>query len=302
MSRAGHHGGCPHRSPPPRPAVPAPIRPCWRFAPGGRPTQRGSRALPGRRVHATRPPRRPSRSSRDQPRALRAVHARRAVRAAGAGERIGAATWRAFARAATRQDRRDVFLACALLEERSAEFLDPFLEQPDGSPRPAAAERTRSSASKMGSTNPSRWTATVGVDSAQANKPSPSGPSRLTLGASDLTCGGVRRAAVMPPCDGAEVQVPLSERTVCRARRPATHACREPATGALESVVVSAVASLDAVLGLSPSFDTRAARLWPTSATSCGRRTGSLASIRITKSRSGSGIVGGSGGGGSCRC
>jgi hypothetical protein len=40
------------------------------------------------------------------------------------GERVGAATWRAFARHDTRAEARDVFLGCALLEEQSAEFLE----------------------------------------------------------------------------------------------------------------------------------------------------------------------------------
>jgi len=40
------------------------------------------------------------------------------------GERLGAATWRAFARALSDPARRDAFLACALLEEKSAAFLE----------------------------------------------------------------------------------------------------------------------------------------------------------------------------------
>ena len=40
------------------------------------------------------------------------------------GERLGAATWRAFARADSDPERRDAFLACALLEEESAAFLE----------------------------------------------------------------------------------------------------------------------------------------------------------------------------------
>ena len=40
------------------------------------------------------------------------------------GERLGAATWRAFARADSDPVRREAFLACALLEEESATFLE----------------------------------------------------------------------------------------------------------------------------------------------------------------------------------
>ena len=40
------------------------------------------------------------------------------------GERLGAATWRAFARHATDQTARETFLACALLEEASAIVLE----------------------------------------------------------------------------------------------------------------------------------------------------------------------------------
>jgi len=40
------------------------------------------------------------------------------------GERLGAATWRSFAKHATAAHARDVFLACAILEEQSAEFLE----------------------------------------------------------------------------------------------------------------------------------------------------------------------------------
>jgi len=51
---------------------------------------------------------------------------RAAVRPASRGERLGAATWRAFARGETRAERRDTFLGCALLEEESAGFsVDP---------------------------------------------------------------------------------------------------------------------------------------------------------------------------------
>ena len=41
-----------------------------------------------------------------------------------AAERLGAATWRAFAAARTDTAARDAFLACAPLEEASAAFLD----------------------------------------------------------------------------------------------------------------------------------------------------------------------------------
>jgi hypothetical protein len=41
-----------------------------------------------------------------------------------AGERVGAATWRAFAAAQTNDTARAAFLACAPLEEASAEFLE----------------------------------------------------------------------------------------------------------------------------------------------------------------------------------
>ena len=41
-----------------------------------------------------------------------------------AGERIGAATWRAFAAARPDAAGRDAFLACAPLEEASADFLE----------------------------------------------------------------------------------------------------------------------------------------------------------------------------------
>lgn len=43
------------------------------------------------------------------------------------GERLGAATWRAFARDAADAQRRDVLLACAGLEEDSARVLDGIL-------------------------------------------------------------------------------------------------------------------------------------------------------------------------------
>ena len=48
-----------------------------------------------------------------------------------AGERLGAATWRSFAKRAE-PPARDTFLACAELEERSAEVLEAILrETPD---------------------------------------------------------------------------------------------------------------------------------------------------------------------------
>jgi hypothetical protein len=40
------------------------------------------------------------------------------------GERLGAATWRAFARHASDETARETFLACALLEEASAAVLE----------------------------------------------------------------------------------------------------------------------------------------------------------------------------------
>jgi hypothetical protein len=40
------------------------------------------------------------------------------------GERFGAATWRAFAQKEPNPEARQVFLACALLEEESAAFLE----------------------------------------------------------------------------------------------------------------------------------------------------------------------------------
>jgi hypothetical protein len=43
------------------------------------------------------------------------------------GERVGAATWRAFARQDNRAEARDVFLSCALLEEENANFLESIV-------------------------------------------------------------------------------------------------------------------------------------------------------------------------------
>lgn len=43
------------------------------------------------------------------------------------GERLGAATWRAFARDAQDPKARDTYLACGELEERSAEVLESIL-------------------------------------------------------------------------------------------------------------------------------------------------------------------------------
>ena len=43
------------------------------------------------------------------------------------GERLGAATWRSFARAEESADRRAVYLACAELEEASAVVLESIL-------------------------------------------------------------------------------------------------------------------------------------------------------------------------------
>lgn len=47
------------------------------------------------------------------------------------GERLGAATWRAFARE-THGTIREAFLACALLEEESAAVLETILKLPRG--------------------------------------------------------------------------------------------------------------------------------------------------------------------------
>jgi len=44
------------------------------------------------------------------------------------GERLGAATWKAFARHASDEARRAAFLACADLEEESARALDAILD------------------------------------------------------------------------------------------------------------------------------------------------------------------------------
>lgn len=43
------------------------------------------------------------------------------------GERLGAATWRSFAKHAASAAARDTLLACALLEEESASFLESIL-------------------------------------------------------------------------------------------------------------------------------------------------------------------------------
>jgi bacterioferritin (cytochrome b1) len=51
-----------------------------------------------------------------------------------AGERLGAATWRSFARKAEDTRSREALLACAELEEASARVLEEIL---DGAPRPA---------------------------------------------------------------------------------------------------------------------------------------------------------------------
>lgn len=47
------------------------------------------------------------------------------------GERLGAATWRGFAREAADQQTRQVFLACADLEEKSATVLEDLLGSDD---------------------------------------------------------------------------------------------------------------------------------------------------------------------------
>jgi hypothetical protein len=44
------------------------------------------------------------------------------------GERMGAATWRSFAKHATSAERRETFLACAALEEESAAVLESYRE------------------------------------------------------------------------------------------------------------------------------------------------------------------------------
>ena len=44
-----------------------------------------------------------------------------------AGERLGAATWRSFARSASGAEVRETFLACAGLEEESAAYLESIL-------------------------------------------------------------------------------------------------------------------------------------------------------------------------------
>ncbi len=43
------------------------------------------------------------------------------------GERLGAATWRAFSGGAANAETRDTFLACATLEEESAEVLESII-------------------------------------------------------------------------------------------------------------------------------------------------------------------------------
>lgn len=43
------------------------------------------------------------------------------------GERLGAATWRAFAQGEKTAERRDTFLGCALLEEESAAYLESIV-------------------------------------------------------------------------------------------------------------------------------------------------------------------------------
>jgi hypothetical protein len=48
-----------------------------------------------------------------------------------AGERLGAATWRAFAKHATAPEARDVYLRCAELEEASAVVLESLLSGGD---------------------------------------------------------------------------------------------------------------------------------------------------------------------------
>ena len=45
------------------------------------------------------------------------------------GERLGAATWRAFAQVATSREHRETFLRCATLEEDSAAVLEELLRK-----------------------------------------------------------------------------------------------------------------------------------------------------------------------------
>jgi len=45
------------------------------------------------------------------------------------GERLGAETWRSFAKQANDSQVREIFLRCALLEEESAQFLESIAEQ-----------------------------------------------------------------------------------------------------------------------------------------------------------------------------
>ena len=45
------------------------------------------------------------------------------------GERIGATTWRAFAAGSTDPNARDTYLACAELEEESADLLESIVEK-----------------------------------------------------------------------------------------------------------------------------------------------------------------------------
>ena len=67
----------------------------------------------------------------------RPLHQQLAIQARG--ERLGAATWRAFAAQEETAARRDTFLACAELEEKSALVLEKILGE-DG----AAPDRRRS--------------------------------------------------------------------------------------------------------------------------------------------------------------
>ena len=45
------------------------------------------------------------------------------------GERLGAATWRGFAKRSAEASARDTFLQCAILEEQSAEFLESIASE-----------------------------------------------------------------------------------------------------------------------------------------------------------------------------
>ncbi len=58
------------------------------------------------------------------------THAQFAIQAGG--ERLGAATWRSLAGEESRQEARQTFLACAVLEEESAAVLESIVATPAG--------------------------------------------------------------------------------------------------------------------------------------------------------------------------